>query len=133
MNARSVIYSGYNPKQSKGEYWLMKSRFERFSKPELELLIENCNFSEEEEILLKMANVGVSEIQIADKLSVSLSCVTKKKKKIAEKITNFLEGTSYMTTIYVNGKLVTKEELKNYEIKIEHVKNMLAEKLTKTK
>lgn len=38
-----------------------------------------------------------------------------------------------MTTIYVNGQRVTKEDLKNNEIQIESVKKMLAEKLTKTK
>lgn len=36
-------------------------------------------------------------------------------------------------TIYVNGKRVTKEELKNIEIRNEAVKRMLAEKLTKSK
>ena len=38
-----------------------------------------------------------------------------------------------MTTIYVNGKRVTKEELKNNEIQIESVKKILSEKLTKSK
>lgn len=38
-----------------------------------------------------------------------------------------------MTTIYVNGKRVTKEELKNIEIKSENVKRILSEKLTKKK
>lgn len=36
-----------------------------------------------------------------------------------------------MTTIYVNGKRVTKEELKKNEIQIENVKRILSEKLTK--
>lgn len=35
-------------------------------------------------------------------------------------------------TIYVNGKRVTKEELKNIEIRNEAVKRMLAEKLAKS-
>lgn len=36
-----------------------------------------------------------------------------------------------MTTIYVNGKRVTKEDLKNIEINSENVKRILSEKLTK--
>lgn len=38
-----------------------------------------------------------------------------------------------MTVIYVNGKRVTKEELKNIEINVESAKRILAEKLTKKK
>lgn len=111
----------------------MRSRFERLSKPELDFLIDNCNFSKDEIIILNMANVGESEIQIADKMSMSLSSVTKKKKKIIEKINIFLEVSEQVTTIYVNGKRVTKDELKNYEIHIESVKKILADKLTKKK
>ncbi len=36
-----------------------------------------------------------------------------------------------MVTIYLNGKRVTKEELKNVEIHSEKAKKILAEKLTK--
>lgn len=111
----------------------MRSRFERLSKPELDFLIDNCNFSEEECILLKLAAKGGSEIQIAEKLSVSTSSVTKKKKQILCKIKSFLEVIEEVTTIYVNGKRVTKEELKNYEIQIESVKKILSDKLTMKK
>lgn len=111
----------------------MRSRFERLSKPELDFLIDNCNFSEEEHILLKMTNIGCSEVQIAERLSISTSTVTKKKKKIILKIRDFLEVVGEMTTIYVNGKRVTKDELKNYEIQIENVKKILADKLTNNK
>lgn len=37
------------------------------------------------------------------------------------------------TTIYVNGKRVTKEEIKKIEIHSERVKRILSEKLTKKK
>lgn len=111
----------------------MMSKFERFNKPELEFLIENCNFSEEEIVILKMANTGNCEVKIAGKLNLSISSVSKKKSKITIKIKDFLEELEYMTTIYVNGKRVTKDELKNYEIKIEQVKRILSEKLTKNK
>lgn len=111
----------------------MRSKFERLSKPELEFLIDNCNFSKDEIIILNMASTGESEIQIADKMNISLSSVTKKKKKTLYKIFDFLEGIEQMTTIYVNGKRVTKDELKNYEIKIDSVKKILTEKLTNKK
>lgn len=111
----------------------MRSRLERLSKPELEFLIDNCNFSKDEIIILNMASVGENEIQIADKLNLSQSSITKKKKKISEKIIKFVEDMEELTTIYVNGKRVTKNELKNYEIKIENVKKILVDKLTKKK
>lgn len=111
----------------------MRSKFERLSKPELDFLLDNCNFSEEEQELLRFANIGYSEIQIAEKLSLSTSSVTKKKRQIVCKIKSFLEVASEMTTIYVDGKRVTKGELKNYEIQIDSVKKMLSEKLTKSK
>lgn len=38
-----------------------------------------------------------------------------------------------MTTIYVNGKRVTKEEIEKIEIRSEVVRRMLAEKLSKGK
>lgn len=109
----------------------MRSKFERLSRPELDFLIDNCNFSKEEVIILNMANTGSSEIQISDKLHISVSGVSKKKKKIISKIKYFLEVSTEVTTIYVNGKRVTKDELRNYEIKIESVKKILSDKLTK--
>lgn len=112
---------------------LMRSKFERLSKPELEFLIDNCNFSEEECKILRMASSGSSEIQIAGKMNISVSGVSKKKNGISLKINDFLEVMGEVTTIYVNGKRVTKDELKNYEIKIDSVKKMLADKLTKKK
>lgn len=111
----------------------MKSKFERLSKPELEFLIDNCNFPKDEIIILNMASAGESEIQIAEKLNISVSSVSKKKRKIHSKSMEFVEGMEEVTTIYVNGKRVTKDELKNYEIKIDSVKKILTDKLTKKK
>lgn len=111
----------------------MRTKFERLSKPELDFFTDNCNFSYEERIILSMACIGNSEIQIAEKVNLSVSSVTKKKKAILTKMFDFLEDLEEVTTIYVNGKRVTKEELKDYEIQIESVKRILAEKLTKSK
>jgi predicted transcriptional regulator len=109
----------------------MQTYFYRLSKPEIEFLEENCNLTEDEDTLLKMASRRCSDVQIADRLGVSLSTVTKRKKKISVKIINFVEGLTLITTIYINGKRVTKDEIKNYEIEIEKVKEILSEKLTK--
>lgn len=38
-----------------------------------------------------------------------------------------------MTTVYVNGKRVTKEEIEKIEIRNEAIKRMFAEKLLKEK
>ncbi len=111
----------------------MRSNFSRLSKPEVDFLLDNCNFSKEEEILLKMASAGNSDVQIAEKLNMCVSSITKKKRAITCKIMEFLEVSGNMTTIYVNGKRVTKEELKKNEIQIEAVKKILSEKLTKNK
>ena len=111
----------------------MRLGFNKLSKPEVDFLLDNCNFSQTEIILLKMASAGASDIQMAEKLNLSLSSITKKKKIVFRKIIDFLEVFENMTTIYVNGQRVTKDDLKNNEIKIESVKKILAEKLTKTK
>lgn len=113
--------------------WFMKSKLERFSKPELEFFIDNCNFSKDEIIILNMASTGFSEIKIAREMNFSESSVTKKKRHIIDKMNDFVEELENMTTIYVNGKRVTKDELRKYEIKIENVKKILSEKLTKSK
>lgn len=111
----------------------MRSTLERLSKPELEFLIDNCNFSDEEIIIIRMSNTGSSEVQIAEKLNLSTSSISKKKRQIMSKINIFLEVMEKVTTIYVNGKRVTKDELKNYEIQVESVKKILTDKLTKRK
>lgn len=111
----------------------MKSKLERFSKPELDFFIDNCNFSKDEIIILNMVSTGNSEVQIAREMNFSESSVTKKKRQIIKKMTDFVEELEGMTTIYVNGKRVTKDELRKFEINIETVKKILSEKLTKNK
>lgn len=111
----------------------MRSRLERLSKPELDFLFDNCNFSEEEIKIIKYTAIGKSEVQVADELKLSVSGVSKKKNRIIGKIKDYMEVAADMTTIYVDGKRVTKDELKNYEIQIESVKKIILGKLTKSK
>uniref|UniRef100_A0AAU8B7J9 HTH luxR-type domain-containing protein n=1 Tax=Dulem virus 39 TaxID=3145757 RepID=A0AAU8B7J9_9CAUD len=107
----------------------MRSNFNKLSRPEVDFLIDNCNFTDDEMLLLKMASGGYSDIQISEKLSVTTSMITKRKRAIKEKIINFLGVLEYMTTIYIGGKRVTKEELAKTEIKLESVKRILSDKL----
>ena len=80
---------------------------------------------------LSMESAGKSDIEVSDRLSLCSSTITKKKKVIYKKIIKFLEDMKDMTTIYVNGKRVTKEDLNKMEIRIESVKRIILEKLTK--
>lgn len=111
----------------------MRTRFYKLCKAELDFLIENCNFSSDECIIIEMSSKRKSDVEIAEKLNISISTVTKRKKKIMEKVLNFLEGEMCMTTVYVNGQRVDKKDLEKMEIQIESVKKMLSEKLTKNK
>jgi hypothetical protein len=111
----------------------MQIKFYCLSKPEIEFLKDNCNFSEDESILLYMASMRCSDIQIAEKLNVSTSCVTKRKKKLLSKINDFLGGIEKMVTVYINGKPITADEMKNYKLQITETKNTIEAKLTKRK
>lgn len=108
----------------------MQTHLKRLNKPELDFLKDNCIFSEEEIKILELSIAEKSDQQIADKLSMSKSTVIKKKKTIKNKIIDFLEVSKLVTTIYINGNRVTKEEIKDYEIQIEAVKQIIADKLT---
>lgn len=109
----------------------MRTRFHKLYRCELDFLIENCNFTEDEKVLISMASQQKSDQEIASKLNISSSSVTKRKKKVNKKVLDFLEKGDYMTTVYVNGERVKKEELDKIEIHMENVKKILSEKLTK--
>lgn len=109
----------------------MRTRFYRLCRGELDFLIENCNFSEEDCIIIELAAKQKTDIEISQKLNISTSTVTKRKRKIMQKIQEFLKGVDSMTIVYVNGKRVKKEDLENIEIHSEDVKKILSDKLTK--
>jgi DNA-binding NarL/FixJ family response regulator len=104
--------------------------FHKLSKPELDYLRENCNFTADETKLLDMASKRMSDIQIADKLNISMSTVTKRKKSLVTKITDYLRSDS-MVKIYINGTLVPKEQLAKIEITADETKRVLLAKLTR--
>jgi predicted metal-binding transcription factor (methanogenesis marker protein 9) len=105
--------------------------FHKLSKPELDYLRENCNFTTDEEKLLDMASKRMSDIQIADKLNISTSTVTKRKKSLAIKITEYLRSNSNMIKVYINGTQVTKEEIAKIEITADDTKRVLLSKMTR--
>lgn len=109
----------------------MRTRFERLSKPELDYLIKNCNFTDDEVVVITMSSKGKSEKEIAFELNLSVFTVPKIKQRILSKIRSFLEVADILiVNITVNGEPVSKEELKELEIKNEAVKQILTEKLT---
>ncbi len=67
----------------------MRTNLHMLNKPELEFLKDNCNFSEDESILLDMGSYRCSDIQISGKLNISVSMVTKRKRALMNKIKSF--------------------------------------------
>jgi DNA-binding NarL/FixJ family response regulator len=66
-------------------------KFSELTKPELEHIIENANFTEEELRIFKLLSQGRSITEIAMRLSVCDRTVNRKINKIKSKI-NKLEG-----------------------------------------
>jgi hypothetical protein len=109
----------------------MQYKFYKLNTSELKFLEDNCNFTEDEKILLMMASRRCSDIQIADKLGVATSTVTKRKKQLSSKINDFLEVIGTLTTIYINGKPITIDEMENYKLCVEEISGNITAKLTK--
>ena len=61
-------------------------KFSKLIKPELEKIIENANFTEEEEQIFKMLSEGKTITEIAIKISVCERTINRKISKIKEKI-----------------------------------------------
>lgn len=66
-------------------------KFSKLIKPELEKIIENANFTEEEEQIFKMLSEGKTIIEIAMKVSVCERTINRKISKIKEKISRLEE------------------------------------------
>jgi DNA-binding NarL/FixJ family response regulator len=61
-------------------------KFSKLIKPELEKIIENANFTDEEEQIFKMLSEGKTITEIAIKVSVCERTINRKISKIKEKI-----------------------------------------------
>lgn len=56
------------------------------TKPELEIFIENCNFSEEEGIIFMMLSKNKSLIEICDRQGISIATLNRKIVSIRRKV-----------------------------------------------
>lgn len=68
-------------------------KLSRLIKPELEEIIENANFTNEEELIFKDLSKGLSQKEIAFRHSISLSTVERRTRAIKNKINKIGGGT----------------------------------------
>lgn len=61
-------------------------RFSKLTKPELDYLLENANFTEEEEKIFRMLSKGKSRSQVGLEISVSDSTIDRRIRDIKSKI-----------------------------------------------
>ena len=66
-------------------------KFSELTKPELDIILENANFTEEEEDIFKLLSRGKSIIEIAEHIMICERTVNRKVIKIKKKIGK-LEG-----------------------------------------
>lgn len=66
-------------------------KFSKLIKPELEKIIENANFTEDEEQIFKMLSEGKTITEIAIKVSVCERTINRKISKIKEKVSRLEE------------------------------------------
>lgn len=107
----------------------MRSVFTKLSKPELDFLTDNIIFNETDKKILILSTEKYSDIQIGNTVSLSPSMVTKRKRKIKQKIKDFLEVLEDMVTIRINGEKVSIDEIKKYDIQIDKMRNVIVKKL----
>lgn len=61
-------------------------KFSELTKPELDIILENANFTEEEEEIFKLLSRGKSIIEIAEHIMICERTVNRKVTKIKNKI-----------------------------------------------
>lgn len=67
-------------------------RFSKLTKPELDYLLENANFTEEEEKIFRMLSKGKSRSQVWLEISVSDSTIDRRIRDIKSKIARVGDG-----------------------------------------
>ncbi len=67
-------------------------RFSKPTKPELDYLLENANFTEEEEKIFRMLSKGKSRSQVGLEISVSDSTIDRRIRDIKSKIARVGDG-----------------------------------------
>lgn len=67
-------------------------RFSKLTKPELDYLLENANFTEEEEKIFRVLSKGKSRSQVGLEISVSDSTIDRRIRDIKSKIARVGDG-----------------------------------------
>ena len=100
-------------------------KFSEFTKPELDKITENANFTEEEQEIFKLLAADKSLEEIAQRLLLSKATISRRVKKIKSKA----ERSENMTTVPIWEKVtLTVEETAEYSnIGINRINDMLKE------
>lgn len=100
-------------------------KFSELTKPELDKIAENANFTEEEQEIFKLLVVDKSLEEIAQRLLLSKATISRRVKKIKSKA----ERSEDMTTVPIWEKVtLTVEETAEYSnIGINRINDMLKE------
>lgn len=100
-------------------------KFSELTKPELEKILENANFTEEEQEIFKLLRAGRSLEEIAQRLMLSKATISRRVKSIKSKT----ERSEDMTTVPIWEKVtLTVEETAEYSnIGINRINDMLKE------
>ena len=100
-------------------------KFSELTKPELDKILENANFTEEEQEIFKLLMAGRSLEEIAQRLMLSKATISRRVKSIKSKT----ERSEDMTTVPIWEKVaLTVEETAEYSnIGINRINDMLKE------
>lgn len=100
-------------------------KFSELTKPELDRILENANFTEEEQEIFKLLIAGRSLEEIAQRLLLSKATISRRVKSIKNKA----ERSEDMTTVPIWEKVtLTVEETAEYSnIGINRINDMLKE------
>lgn len=100
-------------------------KFSELTKPELDKITENANFTEEEQEIFKLLVVDKSLEEIAQRLLLSKATISRRVKNIKSKV----ERSEDMTTVPIWEKVtLTVEETAEYSnIGINRINDMLKE------
>lgn len=100
-------------------------KFSELTKPELDRIIENANFTEEEQEIFKLLTANKSLEEIAQRLMLSKATISRRVKSIKSKT----ERSEDMTTVPIWEKVtLTVEETAEYSnIGINRINDMLKE------
>lgn len=109
-----MCYSVFNDKMNKNKNWLkegfaIRNIIPEFTKSELKSIMENANFTRNEEMLFELRNNEHSLEECAEIMDCSISTINRINKKMKRKIIKVI------LDIAKNGNVFLYGEEKNYE------------------